>query len=76
MSNDNFWKDYVPEPVGAVGSSIKSEFPLGCNGPTGPAQRTWVGLSEEEVIDIAGSFDYRYDVARAAEAKLKEKNNA
>ena len=39
-----------------------------------PTQRTWVVLTDDEVIDIAGSFDYRYDVARAAEAKLKEKN--
>ena len=35
----DFWEGYVPEPVGAVGSFIKSESPLGCNGPTGPAQQ-------------------------------------
>lgn len=35
----DFWEGYVPEPVGVVGSSIKSESPLGCNGPTGPAQQ-------------------------------------
>jgi hypothetical protein len=39
LAEPDFWKGYVPEPVGAVGSSIKSESPLGCNGPTGPAQQ-------------------------------------
>ena len=46
-----------------------------------PPQRTWVGLTDEE-IDIAWrSVDhtipyaqFRIDVAKAIEAKLKEKN--
>ena len=48
---------------------------------TTPPQRTWVGLTDEE-IDIAWrSVDhtipyaqFRIDVAKAIEAKLKEKN--
>ena len=39
LAKPDFWEGYVPEPVGAVGSFIKSESPLGCNGPTGPAQQ-------------------------------------
>ena len=54
--------------------------PAPCN--CKPLQRTWVGLTDEE-IDIAWrSVDhtipyaqFRIDVAKAIEAKLKEKNN-
>lgn len=35
-----------------------------------PAQRTWVGLTDEDILDVV--YDTR--VARAVEAKLKEKN--
>jgi len=41
-----------------------------------PPQRTWVGLTDEEIdlaIGFVGSFGSRQD-ARAIEAKLKEKN--
>jgi len=41
------------------------------------AQRTWVGLTDEEITDIwAESSPYYHedDFARAIEAKLKEKN--
>ena len=42
-----------------------------------PAQRTWVGLTDEEITDIwAESSPYYHedDFARAIEAKLKELN--
>ncbi len=39
-----------------------------------PAQRTWVGLTDEEVMEIAFNFDVPSLVVRTAEAKLKEKN--
>ena len=42
---------------------------------TTPPQRTWIDLTDDEVTEIVGSSDYRYDVARAAEAKSKEKNH-
>lgn len=42
--------------------------------PYPPAQRTWVGLSDEEVMDIAFNFDVPSLVVRTAEAKLKELN--
>ena len=37
-------------------------------------QRTWVGLTDAEVMDIAFNFDVPSLVVRTAEAKLKEKN--
>jgi hypothetical protein len=42
-----------------------------------PSQRTWVGLTDEEITDMwAESSPYYHedDFARAIEAKLKEKN--
>ena len=42
-----------------------------------PAQRTWVGLTDEEITDMwAESSPYYHedDFAKAIEAKLKEKN--
>jgi len=49
---------------------------------TTPQQRTWVGLTDEEidgmveVTDLSGAYYYDdlHAVARATEAKLKEKN--
>jgi hypothetical protein len=39
------------------------------------AQREWKGLTDDEIDQVAASFGYGYiDVARAIEAKLKEKN--
>ena len=47
-----------------------------------PPQRTWVGLTDEEIDKTWRSVDhtipyaqFRIDVAKAIEAKLKEKNN-
>ena len=43
-----------------------------------PAQRTWIGLTDAEIADIANlcrwSNTYHADFARAIEAKLREKN--
>ena len=42
---------------------------------TASPQREWVGLTDEEIDKVAASSGYGYiDVARAIEAKLKEKN--
>jgi hypothetical protein len=39
------------------------------------AERTWAGLTNEEIDQICGDVGYGYiDVAKAIEAKLKEKN--
>ena len=43
------------------------------------AQRTWVGLTDEEVTDLwhkTEPYYDEYDFAKAYEAKLKDKNNA
>jgi hypothetical protein len=41
-----------------------------------PPQRTWVGLTDEEVKDIVWNLPYEpsQENIRAIEAKLKEKN--
>jgi len=39
------------------------------------SKRKWVGLTDEEIDQICGDVGYGYiNVARAIEAKLKEKN--
>jgi len=42
---------------------------------TTPPQRTWVGLTDEEVADIERNSITRRQAIRAIEAKLKEKNH-
>jgi len=39
-------------------------------------QRTWVGLTEDEVFELSNTMPYadRFEFAQAIEAKLKEKN--
>jgi hypothetical protein len=37
-------------------------------------QRTWVGLTDEEIRACIASNKYAFEIVRAAEAKLKEKN--
>ena len=51
-------------------------FPAdGTNLYTAPPQRTWVGLTDEEISRIWGSYFSRgFEFARAIEAALKEKN--
>jgi len=41
---------------------------------TTPPQRTWVGLSYEDFIELARTIAVNKHQARAIEAKLKEKN--
>ena len=39
-------------------------------------KREWFGLTDEEIDKVSGDVGYGYiDVAKAIEAKLKEKNN-
>jgi hypothetical protein len=65
-NDDGYWAEILPDRSVKVGQLLY----------TTPQQRTWVGLTDDEVDEIIGSFDYRYDVARATETKLKEKNSA
>jgi hypothetical protein len=44
---------------------------------TAPPRKPWVGLTDDEIDQIASEVCFGYiDVARAVEAKLKEKNGA
>ena len=40
------------------------------------AQRTWVGLTDEEIWELMCRNVLETDLCRAVEAKLKEKNSA
>ena len=44
---------------------------------TAPPKREWVGLTESEIVELAGGGITRDErmIARAIEAKLKEKNS-
>jgi hypothetical protein len=48
-------------------------LPLYINPPA--AQRQWVGLTDDEIIKATENIAGRKNIARAIEAKLKEKNN-
>ena len=76
----------VQEPALVIyqGEIARSNLPKGFTGmlyTTPPAaQRQWVGLTDEEIDKLFGDGPYvpamlLRDVARAIEAKLKEKNN-
>jgi hypothetical protein len=41
-----------------------------------PPQRTWVGLTVGEVVELDLATNHPREFAQAIEAKLKEKNNA
>jgi hypothetical protein len=72
------------EPVGEIVDAIEGAFkcsftkmlPVGTKLYTTPPQRTWVGLTLEEILETyrgPDGSDY-VDYARGIEAKLKEKN--
>ena len=72
------------EPVGKVAFVLEVDLPVGIHKVyTTPPQRTWVGLTDEEVEQGLLRSDYALQTAHAwragvvfAIAKLKEKNNA
>jgi hypothetical protein len=65
-----------------VGPCICGSWPGGkclkCPRITAPAQRTWVGLTDEELSEVYNQADWDtvngWEYERAIEAKLKEKN--
>ena len=74
------------EPVGEIVDAIEGAFkcsftkmlPVGTKLYTTPPQRTWVGLTNDEVNNFAAGCHLGNSVQGAiykAEAKLKEKNN-
>jgi hypothetical protein len=79
----------MPKPVGEVYGwhgtgkgqpmcrfdTTEAEMPVGTKLYTTPPQREWVGLNDEEIKTIWGSYFSRgLEFAKAIEAKLKEKN--
>jgi hypothetical protein len=81
----------VQEPVDSMGMPLSCRKPLCAPGDHHPlcklakppaAQRTWVGLTDDEIIDVIHPLVMAdmpeqatdYEIARAIEAKLKEKN--
>jgi hypothetical protein len=54
---------------------ITEYLPVGMKLYITPPQRTWVGLTDEEMAEIVEEFDgVGWDIAPVIEAKLKEKN--
>ena len=64
-----------------VGYQVRSEKLSKHDEPlyTHPLQRTWVGLTDEDIYNLEGFYDFMtkeefFDAIRGVEAKLKEKN--
>ena len=80
--------DYEPEPLAFINVEQRKlewakymtwDTPTVANLPkiplyTTPPQRTWVELTDEEVMAIAFNFDVPSLVIRTVEAKLKQRN--
>jgi len=70
LTKDHLWMSISKEHY----DRLKPEFRMTCY--TTPPQRTWVGLTDEEISAIDWkSNETLHDFARAIEAKLKDKNN-
>jgi hypothetical protein len=66
-------KDSFASPTLTKKPSLYCDTPL----YTTPPKREWVGLSDDEICEVAeidGADAWLFEVARAIEAKLKEKN--
>jgi hypothetical protein len=74
------WEQFYPE-MGSPKLAYLSPTESLDNACYIPPQRTWVGLTDEEIkrlgdLDLDSNyFGLWYDFAKAIEAKLKEKNN-
>jgi hypothetical protein len=58
----------------ALDKKAENARELGLSYDDVPAQKPWVGLDEDEVEDCARGCANHAELARAIEAKLKEKN--
>ena len=62
-------------PVGKVAYVLEVDLPVGIHKLyTTPLERTWVGLTNDEIALINADYPYAQGFARAIEAKLKQKN--
>ena len=92
LEKPDFWEGYVPEPVKpAQQKPVQRYSPNGEGGmeidslgawvkfiPPQPAQRTWVGLTDEEFDEATAYANPHCDewaFAKAIEAILREKNS-
>ena len=72
LTKDHLWMSISKEHY----DRLKPEFRMACY--TTPPQRTWVGLTNEEIASVEYNnhpLDGIRSFARAIEAKLKEKNS-
>ena len=62
-------------PFGKPGVDFSKSYPVTSTPlyPT-PPQRTWVGLTDEELLFLHGHDSELYELIKTIEAKLKEKN--
>ena len=68
---------FKAEPFGWTDCAESDEGAVALYERPQPAQRTWVGLTDEEITDIwaeASPYYHEDDFARAIEAKLRSKN--
>jgi hypothetical protein len=80
LCNDTEWCwAGVGEPLQMFAKLVAAKEREACAKVSHPPQRTWVGLTTEEILDM---FDLNnvygskwIEFARTVEAKLKEKNN-
>ena len=78
-TEQRFYDDGTPNPCSALkwaGRNAENDFPVGTKFYTTPPQRTWVGLTDDEVNELVEHTeceDY-YGLVEVTEAKLKEKN--
>ena len=57
-------------------NQVIDQFPAGTKLYTTPPQRTWIGLTDEEIVGCAtGLIVGGMEFAKAIETKLKDKNN-
>ena len=70
LTKDHLWMSISKEHY----DRLKPEFRMACY--TTPPQRTWVGLTDEEVKNIVWNLPYEpsQEHIRAIEARLKDKN--
>ena len=70
------WNDSLPRACNLAGVDYQTFLKIKSYMPVYPPQRTWVGLTDEEISMFSMWLDSKPDatVFTAIEAKLKEKN--
>jgi hypothetical protein len=74
MTERTYTADEVDAMIARAVAAAKQEFVCSTGLCHYKAQRTWVGLTDNEKIDCASPYDSRLCCVEATEAKLREKN--